>query len=132
MLKFKKEGIFCVPGKFYIDPWLPVKYALITHGHAAHARWGMERYLCHHFTVSILHSRIGRDMQVQSVNYKKSIVKTGVKISCHAAGHIIGSGQILLEYKGNVIVVSGDYKVQNDDLSTPFEPVKCHEFITES
>ena len=132
MLKFKKEGIFCVPGKFYIDPWLPVKYALITHGHADHARWGMEKYLCHHFTVPILHSRIGRDIQVQGVNYNESIVINGVKVSFHPAGHIIGSAQIRLEYKGKVIVVSGDYKVQNDGLSTAFEPVKCHEFITES
>lgn len=132
MLKFKKEGIFCVPGKFYIDPWLPVKYALITHGHADHARWGMEKYLCHHFTVPILHSRIGRDIQVQGINYNESIVINGVKVSFHPAGHIIGSAQIRLEYKGKVIVVSGDYKVQNDGLSTPFEPVKCHEFITES
>ena len=50
----------------------------------------------------------------------------------HPAGHIIGSAQIRLEYKGYVSVISGDYKVQDDGLSTPFELVKCNEFVTES
>jgi putative mRNA 3-end processing factor len=55
-----------------------------------------------------------------------------VQVSLHPAGHIIGSAQVRLEYQGRVTVVSGDYKIQNDGLSTPFEPVKCDEFVTES
>lgn len=132
MLKFTPKGIYCVPGKFYIDPWRPVDYALITHGHADHARWGMKKYLCHHFTVPILKSRIGKDIQVQGIEYNESLTINGVKVSFHPAGHIIGSAQIRLEYKGKIVVVSGDYKVQDDGLTTPFEVVKCHEFITES
>lgn len=56
----------------------------------------------------------------------------GVEVTFYPAGHLVGSAQIKLEYRGYVVVFSGDYKVQNDALSTPFEPVKCHEFITES
>lgn len=132
MLKFTSKGIYCIPGKFYIDPWRPVDYALITHGHADHARWGMKKYLCHHFTVPILKSRIGKDIQVQGIEYNESIIINSVKVSFHPAGHIIGSAQIRLEHKGKIVVISGDYKVQDDGLSTPFEVVKCHEFITES
>lgn len=132
LLQFRPEGIYCEPGKFYIDPWRPVDMALITHGHADHARWGMKKYLCHHFTVPILKSRIAEDIQVQGVAYGENIVINGVKVSFHPAGHIIGSAQIRLEYKGKVSVISGDYKLQDDGLSTPFEPVKCHEFVTES
>ncbi len=132
MLKFKSEGIYCVPGKFYIDPWRPVDKALITHGHADHARWGMKSYLCHHFTVPILQSRISSTIDVQGIGYGEPIVINGVRVSFHPAGHIIGSAQIRLEYRGKVVVISGDYKTQDDGLSTPFEPVKCHEFITES
>lgn len=132
MLKFTSSGIYCVPGKFYIDPWRPVDHALITHGHADHARPGMQKYLCHHFTVPILQSRIGAHINVQGIGYNKVITINGVKVSFHPAGHIIGSAQIRMEYKGKIIVVSGDYKLQNDGISTPFEPVKCHEFITES
>lgn len=132
MLQFRPEGIYCVPGKFYIDPWRPVEKALITHGHSDHARWGMKSYLCHHFTVPILQSRISPAIDVQGVDYNQPLMMNGVQVSLHPAGHIIGSAQIRLEYRGKVVVVSGDYKTQDDGISTPFEPVKCHEFITES
>ena len=132
ILNFTDKGIYCIPGKFYIDPWKPVDHALITHGHADHARWGMKKYLCHHLTVPILHIRIGADIQVQGIGYNEPININGVKVSFHPAGHIIGSAQIRMEYKGKIVVVSGDYKLQNDGLSTVFEPVKCHEFVTES
>ncbi len=132
MLHFTSKGIYCVPGNFYIDPWQPVDLAVITHGHADHARWGMKKYLCHHYTVPILKNRIGDDIVVQSIGYNDVITVNGVKISLHPAGHIIGSAQVRLEYEGKVTVVSGDYKIQNDGLSTPFELVKCHEFVTES
>ncbi len=132
MLKFTENGIYCVPGQFYIDPWKAVDKALITHGHADHARWGMNSYLCHHFTVPILKSRISADINVQGIAYNEIIRINGVQVSFHPAGHIIGSAQIRMEYKGRVVVVSGDYKIQDDGLSTPFEVVKCHEFVTES
>ena len=38
----------------------------------------------------------------------------GVKVSLHPAGHMIGSSQIRIEYKGEVWVVSGDYKIEDD------------------
>ncbi len=132
MLRFTSKGIYCIPGQFYIDPWRPVEKALITHGHADHARWGMQHYLCHHFSVPVLQSRLGKDISVQGIAYNEPIHIHNVKVSFHPAGHIIGSAQIRMEHKGKVVVVSGDYKVQEDGLSTPFEPVRCHEFVTES
>lgn len=132
MITFLPEGIYCEAGNFYIDPWRPVDKALITHGHADHARWGMKHYLCHHYTKPILESRISADIDVQSVGYNEAIHINGVKVSFHPAGHIPGSAQVRLEYKGKIVVVSGDYKVQDDGLSTLFEPVRCHEFVTES
>lgn len=132
MLTFRKEGIYCEPGKFYIDPWLPVDFAIITHAHADHARVGMKNYLCHKLTEPILRLRLGIDIKVQAVDYNQELTINGVKVSLHPAGHIIGSAQIRMEYKGKVSVVTGDYKLQNDGLSTAFEPIKCHELISES
>ncbi|WP_292011004.1 ligase-associated DNA damage response exonuclease [Chryseobacterium sp.] len=132
LITFTKKGIYCPKGKFYIDPWKPVDMAVITHGHADHARWGMKKYLCHHFTKPILYQRISKDIECQSVEYGETVIINGVKVSLHPAGHIIGSAQIRLEYQGFVSVISGDYKVQDDGLSTPFELVKCNEFVTES
>jgi len=132
LLRFTPKGIYCIPGKFYIDPWRPVDLAIITHGHADHARSGMKKYLCHHFTKPILHSRIGKEIECQSVEYGEILNINGVKVSLHPAGHIIGSAQIRMEYKGYVSVVSGDYKIQDDGISTPFESVRCNEFVSES
>lgn len=132
LLQFRPEGIYCVPGDFYIDPWLPVKRAVITHGHSDHARWGMAHYLCHHLSVPILRIRLGEEISVQGMAYGETIDINGVKVSLHPAGHIIGSAQVRMEHKGRVAVASGDYKVQDDGLSTPIEIVRCHEFVTES
>ncbi len=132
MLQFTPEGILCVPGRFYIDPWRPVDMAVITHAHADHARRGMKKYLCHQHTAPVLQSRLDADIAVQGVAYNEPLTINGVTVSLHPAGHIIGSAQVRMEYRGEVAVVSGDYKIQDDGLSAPFEPVKCHVFVTES
>lgn len=132
MLRFDTKGIYCEQANVYIDPWEPVDKALITHAHSDHARAGSKAYLCHHDSVALLRLRLGQDIQVEGVRYGHPVYINGVKISFHPAGHIIGSAQIRLEYKGEIWVISGDYKLQEDNVSVPFEPLKCHHFITES
>jgi putative mRNA 3-end processing factor len=132
LLTFNKNGIYCPQGDFYIDPWLPVHKAVITHAHADHARPGMKHYLCHHHSKPLLQSRINPDISVQSLAYGEPIYLHGVKVSLHPAGHIIGSAQIRIEYNGFVSVVSGDYKAIDDGLCTPIEVLRCHEFVSES
>lgn len=132
LVKFTNKGIYCIPGKFYLDPWKPVDYAIISHGHADHARRGMKYYLCHHHSKAVLQHRIDKDINIDSLGYDDPRLINGVKVSFHPAGHIIGSAQIRLEYKGYVVVFTGDYKTSPDFLTIPFEPVECNEFITES
>ena len=115
-----------------MDPWFPVDYAIISHGHADHARWGNKHYLCHNDSKAILKHRIGQDISIESLAYTQPKKINGVNVSFFPAGHIIGSAQIRLEYKGYIVVFSGDYKTQPDFITSPYEPVKCHEFITES
>ena len=105
--------------------------AIITHAHSDHARFGHKYYLSHKDSVPVLKLRLGPDIAVQAVSYGEKIQVNGVTISLHPAGHIIGSSQVRLEYKGEVWVVSGDYKLEEDGVCEPFEPVKCHTFITE-
>lgn len=131
LLEFTDKGIWCQQAGVFIDPWRPVERAIITHGHSDHARRGMGHYLCHHYTEPILKARLGNDITVQGVEYGERLERNGVHISLHPAGHVIGSAQVRVEYKGEVWVVSGDYKVQDDGFATSFEPVKCHVFITE-
>ncbi|AIM37083.1 mRNA 3'-end processing factor [Sphingobacterium sp. ML3W] len=132
LISFTNRGIYCQQGDFYIDPWLPVDYAVTTHGHADHVRWGNKYYLCHHLTKAIIKCRISEDLIVESLGYGETISRNGVQISFHPAGHVIGSAQVRLAYKGEVCVLSGDYKTEYDGISTAFEPVKCHTFVSES
>lgn len=132
LIEFREEGLYCPPAKVYIDPWRPVNKALITHAHADHARWGMKSYLAHELSVPVMKHRLGQDINCQGLKYDERLSINGVEISFHPAGHIPGSSQIRLEHKGEVWVISGDYKTQADRISTPFEPIKCHHFVTES
>lgn len=131
LIDFSDKGLYCRQGDFYIDPWQPVDRAVITHAHSDHARAGSKSYLCHHYTKPLLQARLG-DYPYQSVEWGETVDMNGVKVSLHPAGHIIGSSQIRVEYKGEVWVVSGDYKIKDDGISGAFEPVQCHVFITES
>lgn len=131
LIEFSDKGLYCPQGGFYIDPWRGVDKAVITHAHSDHARWGSKDYLCHPFSKPILEARLGPN-NYQTLPWNEPLNINGVKLSFHPAGHIIGSSQVRLEYKGEVWVFTGDYKVENDGISGEFEPVKCHNFITES
>ena len=131
LIEFTEKGLFCVQGNFYIDPWKPVDKAIITHAHSDHARLGSNSYLCHHQTKPLLQLRLG-DNSYESVEWNEPIYINNVKVSLHPAGHIIGSSQVRVEYKGEVWVFSGDYKTENDGLSGQLEIIQCHTFITES
>lgn len=132
LLEFTDKGICCPIGKFYIDPWRAVDRAIITHAHSDHARWGSKYYLAHHHTGPVLKLRLGEDINLETLGYNEPVIHNGVKVSFHPAGHIIGSAQVRLEYKGYIWVVSGDYKTEYDGISEAFEPVPCHAFISES
>ena len=128
----RPEGLYCPRGDFYIDPWRPVNRAVITHGHSDHARHGNTYYLTSALGAGILRKRLGADIRLETLNYGESINHHGVRLSLHAAGHVLGSAQIRLEYQGEIWVASGDYKLEDDGTCAPFEPVRCHTFITES
>lgn len=130
LLVFNENGIYCEAADVYIDPWRPVKKAIITHGHADHSRWGHKEYITHHTNIPIIKHRLG-DIKVSGREYNETFVINNVKFSLHPAGHIFGSSQVRVEHKGEVWVFTGDYKIEDDEISVPFQPVTCHTFITE-
>ncbi|MEM6462484.1 MAG: ligase-associated DNA damage response exonuclease [Pseudomonadota bacterium] len=130
LLEFTDRGIFCPKADIYIDPWRPVDRALITHGHADHARPGHGAYLCTEAAAPVIRLRLG-DISLKTVRFGEARTINGVDFSFHPAGHIPGSAQIRIEHKGEIWVVSGDYKVGPDSLSEAFEPIRCHTFISE-
>ncbi len=130
LLVFNDKGIYCEKAKVYLDPWKPVDHAIISHGHADHSRWGHKKYITHHSNVPIIRHRLD-EIVVTGKEWNETFTINGVKFSLHPAGHIIGSSQIRVEYKGEVWVFTGDYKMEDDGVAVPYESVKCHSFITE-
>ncbi len=130
LLVFNENGIYCEAADVYLDPWRPVDKAIITHGHADHSRWGHKKYITHITNVPIIKHRLG-DINVSGKTFGETFIINNVKFSLHPAGHILGSSQVRVEHNGEVWVFTGDYKIEDDGISVPFEPVRCHTFITE-
>ncbi len=128
------SGLYCARGDFFIDPTRPVARAVITHGHADHARAGHGAVLATAPTLAIMRARYGEVFAetLQPLAYGETLDVNGVTLALHPAGHILGSAQVLLAYGGRRIVVSGDYKRRKDSTCPPFEPVACHVFVTEA
>src|SRR4030095_354266 len=127
------QGLYCEAGGFYIDPWQPVARAVITHAHSDHARAGSQRYLTTVEGEGVLRQRVDYAdpanpaavrPQIRTLAYGEELDLNGVRVSLHPAGHLLGSAQVRVEYRGEVWVVSGDYKTEADVTCTPFEPVR--------
>ncbi len=132
LLQLTPRGLYCAAADVYVDPWRPVERAVVTHAHADHAVAGCGSYLCAREGLGVLRRRIGEGASIEAVTYGAAVRRGGVRLSLHPAGHILGSAQVRLERRGEVWVVSGDYKSEPDPTCTAFEPVRCHLFLTES
>jgi putative mRNA 3-end processing factor len=132
LLTLTDYGLYCAAGDFFIDPWKPVKRAVVTHAHADHYARGCGAYLVAAPGERIFRLRLGDGAVMNCVPFGEMVDMQGVTVSLHPAGHILGSAQIRVEHRGEVWVVSGDYKREADPTCAPFEVVPCHTFITEA
>lgn len=132
LLQLTDAGLYCPQGRFFIDPWLPVERAVVTHAHADHLRPGSRQYLVSAPGLGLARARLSSQAAVAGLPYGEGLLVNGVTVSLHPAGHVLGSAQVRVEHQGQVWVVSGDYKLAADPTCAPFEPVRCHAFITES
>jgi putative mRNA 3-end processing factor len=131
LLELTPSGLYCAAGDFHIDPWQPVARAVVTHAHGDHLRAGSAAYLVAAPGEAIARARLPFDASVRSVPYGEAHLINGVRVSLHPAGHVLGSAQVRIEHQGQVWVVSGDYKLERDSTCAPFEPLRCHGFVTE-
>ena len=133
-IKTTPAGLYCEPGGFHIDPLLPVPRAVISHGHGDHARSGNGQVLATLATIAIMRSRYGElaGGSLQPLDYGEAVAIGGVTLRLLPAGHVLGSAQIALDYRGSRIVASGDYKRRPDPTCPLFEPCNCDVFISEA
>lgn len=132
LIKLTKSGLYCAQGDFYIDPWQPVERAIVTHAHADHAYRGSRNYLVTKEGEKLYRIRLGDEAKLEMMPYGETRSINGVSVSFHPAGHVLGSAQVRVEYKGEIWCVSGDYKLAPDPTAAAFEHVRCHNFITEA
>ncbi|WP_294301700.1 ligase-associated DNA damage response exonuclease [uncultured Sphingomonas sp.] len=124
-------GIYLPAADVWIDPSVPVPRALVTHGHADHARGGHGEVWATPETLQIMEVRYG-PQNGHPVAYGESLTLGDIDVSFVPAGHVLGSAQIVLDHRGERVVVSGDYKRREDPTCARFEPVKCDVFVTEA
>jgi len=131
---FLSRDLKIVPNGIYIDPPQPVDRAIITHGHADHARYGHGAVLATPDTIAIMKARYGEDAagRWDELPFGETRDIDGVAVSLHPAGHVLGSAQVLLEHQGQRIIVTGDYKRLPDRTAQAFELVKCDLLVTEA
>lgn len=125
------HGLYVRPADAWVDPSTPQARALVTHGHADHARGGHGRVWATPETLAIMDCRYGTQTG-EPVSYGGGVRLGEVDVRFVPAGHVLGSAQIVLEHRGERVVVSGDYKRRADPTCAPFEPVACDVFITEA
>ena len=133
-IRVTPAGLHVEPGGFYIDPNRVVERAVITHGHADHARPGNTHVLATAETLAIMQARMGERAggALQAARYGEALRIGEVDVRLVPAGHVLGSAQVVLDWRGSRVVVSGDYKRRPDPTCPPFEPVRCDLFITEA
>ena len=134
ILQHTEAGLWCPPGGFHVDPSRPVDRAVITHGHADHARPGHRHVLATPGTAAVMRVRYGDEAwdTVQTLDYGQALTVGDVTVRLVPAGHVLGSAQVVLEHGGTRVVVSGDFKRRPDPTCAPFEPVAADVFVTEA
>src|SRR3546814_5289714 len=123
-LESHPHGLYVRPADLWIDPARPVERAAVTHGHADHARSGHHAVFATPETLAIMALRYGVDAVAghnQAVAYGDGFERGGVRFSFHPAGHVLGSAQIAMEYRGERIVVTGDYR--SEEATTELQSI---------
>ena len=133
-LEVRPEGLLVRPGGFFVDPLRPVALAVISHGHSDHARPGHGTVVATPETLAIMTARLGEaaGRERRPLTYGATVELGEVRVRLAPAGHVLGSAQVILEYAGTRVVVSGDYKRAADPTCAPFAPVPCDLFVTEA
>jgi putative mRNA 3-end processing factor len=104
------RGLYCRPGGFHIDPSGAVERAIITHGHSDHARSGHDYVLATKETLGVMELRLGSAARrgTQALAYGETLKIGDVSVKLVPAGHVLGSAQVVIDYKGARAVISGD------------------------
>lgn len=130
----RDRGFYCAYGDFYIDPLYPVETALISHAHGDHASAGHRQIYCAKPTAAFIHYRFPDQPRssYHLVEHEVPFTINQVTVSFYPAGHILGSVQILMVYRGVRYLYTGDYKLQSDTTCAAIQVIQADVLITET
>lgn len=128
------SGYYCRYGNFFLDPLMPVEYAVISHAHGDHARPGHLHIFATPGTSAFMQHRFPRQPMgsYQRKDYHEPFEINGVEIQFIPAGHMLGSAQIWMRYHNCTYLYTGDIKLQEDATCEPIELVPADVLITET
>ena len=131
LIRYKDGNLYCGLAEIWIDPSKPVKRALITHAHFDHFTFGCEEYISTNETAILLKERVGNNIKIKTFDYGEEFKINGISISFHPSGHILGSSQIRFIFAEEKWLITGDFKLQNDETCKQYEIVKTDYLISE-
>lgn len=134
-VEFSSSGIYLPEIDLWLDPAAEVASAWLSHAHSDHARglhrnvWGTPE------TLRFYRQRWPDPDNRQTVvpmPFDRSIEFRGARLTAIPAGHILGAAQILIEYRDERSVYTGDAKLRPPLCGETARVVPCDRLILES
>jgi DNA ligase-1 len=129
------NGIFLPEIDLWLDPQDPKAdgTAFVSHAHGDHARWHGTT-IASGATLKLMRAREsaspGTEGKPQA--FRQRFRHGGAMLTLLPAGHIAGSSQLLVEYKKETLLYSGDFKLRPDPSCEPIEVHEADELIMET
>ncbi len=136
-IEFREFGIYLPEIDLWLDSTDPCPATWISHGHSDHARGCHGKVIGTSTTLRFYRMRLWlTDQQPEPqplpLNFGESMEWNGALLSAFPASHILGAAQLLIEFKGERVVYTGDIKLRAPLCGETTQPVACDRLIVES
>ena len=135
-IDFTPQGIYLPEIGLWLDPQEKCDRSWISHGHSDHARGLHCQVIATQQTLDIYRLRWREDPEqpqnLFALDFGESMDCGGARLSAIPASHIVGAAQLLIEWKGERIVYTGDIKLRPPICGATTEVVACDRLIIES
>jgi Cft2 family RNA processing exonuclease len=136
-IEFQDDGIFLPEIDLWLDATIPQPATWISHGHSDHAHGCHGRVLGTTTTLRVYRIRLtlgadGCEPTTLPLEFGESIDWNGAELKAYPAGHILGAAQLLITYKNERLVYTGDVKLRPPLAGHSAVIVPCDRLIIES
>ncbi len=133
-VEFHDAGIHLPGLGLWLDPQRPVEAAWLSHAHADHAR-GVHGLVFSTPQTAELYAMRWPDAagsrSIRCLEPGESVEYRGARLTALPAAHTLGSAQLLVEYRGERLVYTGDIKLMDPLCGWRTQIVPCTRLIME-